>query len=168
MSQTVDRIVTVFKAMSKTEKIELVSALATDPDIAEEVKDRNKRSVWSEEPPARKKSSGWKKTKTKSSWWMKTFTGVENENAEGKKLKGTFRVVGNFIKNYQDNMGVGDLCVVHSRVSNEYVVCTYTKKTTDSMKVQNDDGTEIVFGGLRADMSFDNANALCDEYESKF
>lgn len=167
MSQTVDRIVTVFKAMSKTEKIELVSALATDPDIAEEVKDRNKRSVWTDDPPAKKKSS-WKKTKTKSSWWMKTFTGVENENAEGKKLKGTFRVVGNFIKNYQDNMGIGDLCVVHSRVSSEYVVCTYTKETKHSMKIQNDDGTEVVFGGLRADMSFDNANALCDHYEDKF
>ena len=166
MSATVDRIVTIFKAMSKDEKIELVSALATDETIKQEVIDRNARSVWSEKPPAKKKA-GWKKTKTKSSWWMKTFTGVENENAEGKKLKGTFRVVGNFIKNYQDNMSVGELCVVHSRVSNEYVVCTYTKEPEDHVRIGNDDGTDIVFAGLRPDMTFDNANALCDHYQDK-
>ena len=37
MSQTVDRIISIFKAMSRVEKIELVTAIATDPDVKAEV-----------------------------------------------------------------------------------------------------------------------------------
>lgn len=163
MSQTVDRIISIFKAMSRVEKIELVTAIATDPDVKAEVE------ALSPKPTAAASSGGKRrfKTKAKSSWWIKSFTGVSNEDASGKKLKGTFRADGVFIKNYAEKLGVGDFCIVHSRVNEEYTVCEYTKGSSDQVSVPNEDGTEVVFAGLLAHNSYDNANALCDEWASK-
>ena len=123
MSQTVDRIISIFKAMSRVEKIELVTAIATDPDVKAEVEALSPKPTAAAQQRRKKRF----KTKAKSSWWIKSFTGVSNEDASGKKLKGTFRADGVFIKNCAEKLGVGDFCIVHSRV-NRNTQCVSTPR----------------------------------------
>ena len=72
-----------------------------------------------------------------------------------------------FIKNYAEKLGVGDLCIVHSRINKEYTVCEYTKGGSDKVSVPNEDGTEVVFAGLLARATYDTADELCDGWASK-
>lgn len=163
MSAVVDKIITIFKAMSADEKIDLVHQMAQDPDIKKEVEQRT--------PAVAKTKSGKKKgawSGGKSAWWIKTFDGVDNgTDSKGKKLRGTFRVKGKFIKDFATHMSKGDYCVVHSRSNSEYHVAQYTGGTSDKVDVPESTGVTTSLVGMKICDTFDNANALCDAWESR-
>ena len=160
MSAVVEKIITIFKAMSPDEKIDLVQQMAQDPDIRKEVETRAPAK------PKGKKKGAW--SGGKSAWWIKTFDGVDNgTDSRGKKLRGAFRVKGKFIKDFATHMSKGDYCVIHSRSNSEYHVAQYTGGTSDKVDVPEATGVTTSLVGMKICDTFDNANALCDAWDGK-
>ena len=167
MSHVIEKVMTIFGAMDKGEKTELIQRIIEDDDVKKIVADNNKsdtegvKNVMGGKTPKTKRKGSWKKG-GRSPFYVKSITGVDDTK------KGMFRAEGDFTNEYNTDLGLGEYVIVHQREpkdeSNSYMLAVRDDRTSITVNVSGVD-TKLV--GLSCMYNNVNANKVIDHYRDK-
>ncbi len=167
MSHVIEKVMTIFGAMDKGEKTELIQRIIEDDDVKKIVADNNKsdtegvKNVMGGKTPKTKRKGSWKKG-GRSPFYVKSITGVDDTK------KGMFRAEGDFTNEYNTDLAVGEYVIVHQREpkdeSDAYILAVRDDTTWVTVNVSGVD-TELV--GLSCMYNNVNANKVIDHYRDK-
>ena len=168
MSLVIDKVMTIFGAMDKEEKTELIRRIIEDGDVKSIVAETNAKpddstkNVMGSKTPKTKRKGGWKKG-GKSPFYIKSITGVDDTK------KGMFRAEGDFTNDYKNDLGLGEYVIVHQRdpkdESDAYMLAVRDDRTHITVNVSGAD-TELV--GLSCMYNNVNANKVIDYFRDKY
>ena len=167
MSHVIEKVMTIFGAMDKGEKTELIQRIIEDDDVKKIVADNNKsdtegvKNVMGGKTPKTKRKGSWKKG-GRSPFYVKSITGVDDTK------KGMFRAEGDFTNDYNTDLGLGEYVIVHQREpkdeSDAYILAVRDDTTWVTVNVSGVD-TKLV--GLSCMYNNVNANKVIDHYRDK-
>ena len=167
MSHVIEKVMTIFGAMDKGEKTELIQRIIEDDDVKKIVADNNKsdtegvKNVMGGKTPKTKRKGSWKKG-GRSPFYVKSITGVDDTK------KGMFRAEGDFTNEYNTDLGLGEYVIVHQREpkdeSDAYMLAVRDDTTWVTVNVSGVD-TKLV--GLSCMYNNVNANKVIDHYRDK-
>lgn len=167
MSHVIEKVMTIFGAMDKGEKTELIQRIIEDDDVKKIVADNNKsdtegvKNVMGGKTPKTKRKGSWKKG-GRSPFYVKSITGVDDTK------KGMFRAEGDFTNEYNTDLGLGEYVIVHQREpkdeSDAYILAVRDDTTWVTVNVSGVD-TKLV--GLSCMYNNVNANKVIDHYRDK-
>ena len=168
MSHVINKVMTIFGAMNKEEKTELIQRIIEDDDVKKIVAQANGKDT---EGVKNVRGSGTPKTKRKGAWkkggrspfYVKSITGVDNTK------KGMFRAEGDFTNDYNTDLGVGEYVIVHQREpKNESDAYTLAVRNDSAKITINISGVDTDLVGLKKIYSDANANNVIDTYSSSY
>ena len=170
MSIVIDRVMTIFGAMDKEEKTELIRRIIEDGDVKSIVAETNAKNedstknVMGSKTPKTKRKGGWKKG-GKSAFYVKSITGVDDTK------KGMFRAEGDFTNDYEGDLGLGEYVIIHQRdpkdEDNAYILAMRSAHVSSKIEV-NTFGATAVLEGLSHIYNNVNANKVIDYFRDNY
>ena len=171
MSIVIDKVMTIFGAMDKEEKTELIKRIIEDNDVKSIVAETNEKEQavpkmsGGSKTPKTKRKGGWKKG-GKSPFYIKSITGVDDTK------KGMFRAKGDFTNDYESDLGVGEYVIIHQRDprdgDNAYILAMRHDCPVGSSKIEmyssTSGATTVTLQGLSHIYNNVNANRVIDYY----
>ena len=171
MSIVIDKVMTIFGAMDKEEKTELIRRIIEDNDVKSIVAETNAKNedsaknVRGSKTPKTKRKGGWKKG-GKSPFYIKSITGVDDTK------KGMFRAIGDFTNDYEGDLGVGEYVIIHQRDPRDeddaYILAMRQDCPSGSSKIEmyssTSGATTVTLQGLTYIYNNVKANKVIDYY----
>ena len=170
MSVVIDKVMTIFGAMDKEEKTELIRRIIEDNDVKSIVAETNAKNedstknVRGSKTPKTKRKGGWKKG-GKSPLYVKSITGVDDTK------KGMFRAKGDFTNDYENDIGRGEYVIIHQREpkdeDNAYILAMRSHHSCE-VKLDWPSGATATLEGLTHIYNNVNANKVIDYYRDNY
>ena len=170
MSIVIDKVMTIFSAMDKEEKTQLIQRIIEDNDVKSIVAETNAKNETvpkmsgGSKTPKTKRKGGWKKG-GKSPVYMKSITGVDDTK------KGMFRAVGDFTNDYEADIGRGEYVIIHQREpkdeDNAYILAMRSHHSCE-VELHWPSGATGTYSGLTHIYNNVNANKVIDHYRDNY
>ena len=167
MSVVIDKVMTIFGAMDKEEKTELIRRIIEDNDVKSIVAETNAKNedstknVRGSKTPKTKRKGGWKKG-GKSPYYIKSIGSVDDTK------KGMFRAEGCFTNDYEEDIGLGEYVIIHQRDprddDNAYILARRTASSKIEMYSNSSASTCVTLKGLTHIYNNVNANKVIDHF----
>ena len=169
MSVVIDKVMTIFGAMDKEEKTELIRRIIEDGDVKTIVAETNAKNeestknVMGSKTAKTKRKGGWKRG-GKSPIYIKSITGVDDTK------KGMFRAEGDFTSDYEGDLGLGEYVIIHQREpkdeDNAYVLAV--RHASSEVELNWPSGARCTLGGLSHIYNNVNANKVIDYFRDNY